>query len=107
MAIPEPIKENEGGKRVLKDKVNALIEHLMGKEAPAAPVPEKGTDTEGEAKEPFSFEGFSDAGVAGFLNAPQGGFTDDTGLLLVGMVKLDRVPAPVREAYRAWQQPEG
>lgn len=98
--IPALLTPQEGGKQTLKQKINEIIAHLHGD---TKPVELKvSTDT----TSPFECDGFTESGVTGFLNAPQGGFTDESGAPLIGLVKIDRVPSTVREAYRVWQHVE-
>lgn len=104
--IPELLTPQEGGKQTLKQKINEIIAHLIGEDkTPVEPKKDVSTDTApiDAPVEPFECDGFTESGVTGFLNAPQGGFIDESGSPLVGMVKLDRVPSTVREAYRVWK----
>ena len=105
-----PIPEAEGGKEKLKqwtiesrDAINRIISYLEERAKPED-ILDVTAPTVRVSSAPFSFEGFTSSTASGFLNAPSGGYTDETGNHLVGIIKMDRVPLNVREAYRAWQE---
>ena len=89
----ERIPDTDGGKAVLKLKLNEIIDHLNSfNEQVEAPLVPKSS--------PFTFEGFTLSSVPGYLNAPVGGYVDDTDNKIVGIIKFDRVPLHVREAFQ-------
>lgn len=102
MEVPDLLTDEEGGKLTLKQKVNQIISYLRHTQ----PEPEDIVTVETPVPVydgPFSFEGFTSSPVPGFLNAPSGGYQDETGNHIIGIVKLDRVPLHVREAFQKHQ----
>lgn len=106
------IPDEQGGKQVLKEKLNEVIDFMNGDPYAQGNM---ASDAKGLANEvdsedisdsaeatPFSFEGWTQSLIDNMLVAPVD-YLDETGNPIVGIVPLSKVPNEVAVAYQAWK----